>query len=261
MDDFKNEYEESQNIIVERNKAVEDTLYDEDKVEVTNDEIVVSPNKKNKKPKNKFSFKKLTKKQKIIFIVSISLILIAIVFVILYFAVLKPKKAPKKDNTPSVVIEKDNYIYNDGTLTFLSKEHKKLGNYECENKDEEKCFVANYANENNTDLPKYLDENEEVLNRRSQIYNDNYVFVQDGEVIYLYDISKKEKIGEYKLIKIGETQKKVVAYKDKDDKYGLLDLTNENKNLTNTLYDYIDIYNLFFLINIFSVVSIYMIII
>ncbi len=244
MDDFKNEYEESQNIIVERNKAVEDTLYDEDKVEVTNDEIVVSPNKKNKKPKNKFSFKKLTKKQKIIFIVSISLILIAIVFVILYFAVLKPKKAPKKDNTPSVVIEKDNYIYNDGTLTFLSKDDKKLGNYECENKDEEKCFVANYANENNTDLPKYLDENEEVLNRRSQIYNDNYVFVQDGEVIYLYDISKKEKIGEYKLIKIGETQKKVVAYKDKDDKYGLLDLTNENKNLTNTLYDYIDIYKI-----------------
>ena len=31
MDDFKNEYDDSTNVIVEINKNVEDTLYDEDK--------------------------------------------------------------------------------------------------------------------------------------------------------------------------------------------------------------------------------------
>ena len=74
MDDFKNEYDDSTNVIVEINKNVEDTLYDEDKVSIEDDEMVVTKEKKKKPQKNKkkFYFKNLTKKQKIIFIVSIS---------------------------------------------------------------------------------------------------------------------------------------------------------------------------------------------
>ena len=42
MDDFKNEYDDSNNVIVEINKNVEDTLYDEDKVSIEDDEMVVT---------------------------------------------------------------------------------------------------------------------------------------------------------------------------------------------------------------------------
>ena len=34
MDDFKNEYDDSTNVIVELNKNVEDTLYDEDNSDI-----------------------------------------------------------------------------------------------------------------------------------------------------------------------------------------------------------------------------------
>lgn len=94
MDDFKNEYDDSTNVIVELNKNVEDTLYDEDKVSIEDDEMVITKEKKKKPQKNKkkFSFKNLTKKQKIIFIVSISLIILVIAFILVYFLVIKKDK-------------------------------------------------------------------------------------------------------------------------------------------------------------------------
>ena len=51
MDDFKNEYDDSTNVIVEINKNVEDTLYDEDKVSIEDDEMVVTKEKKKKPQK------------------------------------------------------------------------------------------------------------------------------------------------------------------------------------------------------------------
>ena len=88
-------------------------------------------------------------------------------------------------------MEKDNYIYNNGTLKFLDKDDKTIGDYECENKDENKCYVAYLTSENNTDLPVYLDEKESPLQRRSQIYNNKYVFVQDGDIINLYNSTRR----------------------------------------------------------------------
>ena len=54
MDDFKNEYDDSTNVIVEINKNVEDTLYDEDKVSIEDDEMVITKEKKNKPQKEVF---------------------------------------------------------------------------------------------------------------------------------------------------------------------------------------------------------------
>ena len=42
---------------------------------------------------------------------------------------------------------------------------------------------------------------------QNYIYNNNFVFVQDGNYISLYDIAKKEKKGTYETIKNGETSK------------------------------------------------------
>ena len=77
MDDFNIDNEEKQNVIIEINKDVEDTLYDEDRVvSEENDTLVVTNNKKNNKKKNKkkFSWNNLTKKGKIIFISIVSVI-------------------------------------------------------------------------------------------------------------------------------------------------------------------------------------------
>lgn len=53
----------------------------------------------------------------------------------------KDKKVDDNKEKP-VIDEKDNYIYNNGTLKFLDKDDKTIGDYECENKDENKCYVA-----------------------------------------------------------------------------------------------------------------------
>ncbi len=245
MDDFKNEYDDSTNVIVEINKNVEDTLYDEDKVSIDDDEMVVTKEKKKKPQKNKkkFSFKNLTKKQKIIFIVSICLIVLVIAFILIYFLVIKKDKKDLDNKVIPVIVEKDNYIYNNGTLKFLDKDDKTIGEYDCENKDENKCFVAYLTNENNTDLPIYLDEKESPLQRRSQIYNNKYVFVQDGETINLYNFVDKKKEGSYKTIKVGSTKENIVAYTDEKDKYGVISINDKVNELVKAKYDYIDIYN------------------
>lgn len=245
MDDFKNEYDDSTNVIVEINKNVEDTLYDEDKVSIDDDEMVVTKEKKKKPQKNKkkFSFKNLTKKQKIIFIVSICLIVLVIAFILIYFLVIKKDKKDLDNKVTPVIVEKDNYIYNNGTLKFLGKDDKTIGEYDCENKDENKCFVAYLTNENNTDLPIYLDEKESPLQRRSQIYNNKYVFVQDGETINLYNFVDKKKEGSYKTIKVGSTKENIVAYTDEKDKYGVISINDKVNELVKAKYDYIDIYN------------------
>ena len=245
MDDFKNEYDDSTNVIVEINKNVEDTLYDEDKVSIEDDEMVVTKEKKKKPQKNKkkFSFKNLTKKQKIIFIVSICLIVLVIAFILIYFLVIKKDKKDLDNKVIPVIVEKDNYIYNNGTLKFLDKDDKTIGEYDCENKDENKCFVAYLTNENNTDLPIYLDEKESPLQRRSQIYNNKYVFVQDGETINLYNFVDKKKEGSYKTIKVGSTKENIVAYTDEKDKYGVISINDKVNELVKAKYDYIDIYN------------------
>ena len=247
MDDFNIDNEEKQNVIIEINKDVEDTLYDEDRVvSEENDTLVVTNNKKNNKKKNKkkFSWNNLTKKDKIIFISIVSVIVLIIIFIIIYFVFIKKPKEIEKPIKEDVIIEKDNYIYKNGTLEFLDKDDKVIGVYECENKDEEKCFVAYYSNENLSDLPKYVDQNSKQINRLSTIYNNNFVFIQDGKFISLYDISKKDKFGTYESINKGETSDNLIAFKDDKGKYGLLEISNDKYTvLFEGKYNYLEIYN------------------
>ena len=49
----------------------------------------------------------------------------------------KGKKEPKKE----VIIKKSSYTYENGNLVF-SDNDKKLGKYECKNKDPKKCFLS-----------------------------------------------------------------------------------------------------------------------
>ena len=69
MDDLNLDNDDKQNVIIEINKSVEDTLYDEDQIVSEENTLIVKKDKKKKnkvnKNKKKFSWKNLTKKEKI----------------------------------------------------------------------------------------------------------------------------------------------------------------------------------------------------
>ena len=202
--------------------------------------------KKEKKPKRKLKeiWHSWSKRKKIIVIVSFVLVLIAIIALILFLILKDDKKEDKKPDTPEVIVEKDNYIYRDGTLVFLDQNDKEIGSYECENKSEELCFVSPYSNEDNFDGEKNVYEDESLIERPSAIYQNHYVFVFDNESIedeniILYNIKDEKKEDTYSLIKGFSDSDFVIAKNDKN-KYGAFSFSSEG--ITEVLqfsYDYL----------------------
>ena len=129
---------------------------------------------KNKK-ENKLvcAWKQMPKKKKIILIVILSLIIILVVGLILFFAL------HKEQTGPSVILQEDNYRYENGKLVFLNKDKNEIGTYECEHKDENLCYVAYYKDEDNLDIDVYKNEDDSSYLKRSLIYKDNFVFITD----------------------------------------------------------------------------------
>lgn len=218
--------DENNNLIVELDKAKEDTLYDEDKVfntvEYTEEILDITPpvdkKEKKKKPKKEFFWNKMSKKAKIITIASICLAVLLIILLLLYFMVWKkPKKEEPKNE---VIVKKSSYIYENGKLKFIEKD-KTLGTYNCKNKDPKKCYIAKFTNEDEFEFPIYQNENGKNLDKESKVYAKKYVFVNDGDEIVFYDLSKKEKIDTFKLIKTGEIDKDLVIVKNPEGKYAL----------------------------------------
>ena len=236
----KNEEEkqgEKQNEIVEidENEEITNTQYDIP-------EVVDEGNKK-KKEKKPSKWKELPKKTKIIIIVSICVVLLIILIVVLYFLVFKnDEETPSRPEEPMVILEKDNYRYEDGKLIFIDEDKNELGEYECTNKDEELCYVAYYSNEDDFDVDRHVYQSGIPVDFRSDIILDNYVFIydnttrKDGNVI-LYDI-KNDSSEEYALVKEVSTDKVIV--KDLEDNYGVLTFTEDSiDNLLDFDYDYI----------------------
>ncbi len=240
----KNEEEgKDKNEIVEidENEEITNTQYDLPEVTDPEDR---KKKKKEKKSKGPSKWSKLTKKQKIVIIMSIVIVLLIIVVVLLYFLVFrKDDETPKKPEEPIVIVEKDNYRYEDGKLIFIDEEKNELGEYSCENQDEELCYVAYYSNEDEFDVSKNVYENGIPVDFRSDILLDNYVFIYDNTQIEdgnvkLYDIQNKEIIEEYQLVK--EVSEDKVIVEDLEDNYGILAFTaDDTSNLIDFEYDYI----------------------
>lgn len=214
-------------IEIDENEEVSNTQYDMEQVNMPK-------GKKEKKSSN-------VDKKKIIIIVSIVLVILIITSILLYFLVFKKDKAPDKSKDPVVVIEKDNYRYEDGKLIFIDNDKNELGSYTCENKSENLCYVANFSNEDSFDSFKRVYENGLPINNRTDIILDNYVFVYDnmkkenGNII-IYDINKEKVLDTISLVK--EVKDNKVIFK-KDNKYGLIEITEKeiNENIKNS-YDY-----------------------
>ena len=192
---------------------------------------------KPKKKKKPSKWSKLSKKKKIIIIVSASLLLLVILGIILYFVF---KKDTNENSEPLVVIEKDNYRYEDGKLVFIGSDKEKLGSYTCENKKETLCYVAYYADEDDFDIDKKVDESGNPIDNRSDILQDNFVFIYDNNKkedgkIFLYDIKKGKKIDTYSLVK---EVKENYAIVKKDNEYTLIEALNKKIETFTDTYEY-----------------------
>lgn len=218
------------NSIVEINNDIEDTLYDNDKVVVDDttkeEQIIVKPPKKHRK---------LSKKGIIIIITGI-ILLLAIIGIIVYFVFFKDNKQEEKNKEPEkVVIQKDNYTYEDGILKIKNTSGSEIGSYECVDKDIDKCYVAYLTNEDDNDMPKYIDEDGNLLNLRSSVYYNRFAFVFDENKIKLYDLIDKESLQDLELIKTPDSKSSLVVAKNLEGKYGVLEMTSEK---VNTLLDF-----------------------
>lgn len=238
------------NVIKEKNEVVDFT----NPVEVLSDideENVIEEDKKEKESKSKKKKVKKFRFNPISFWLKLSVIkkVISVIPLVLFIIVgliflLKDDKKPTKEKTKDIIVEADNYRYKNGTLVLLGSDKKELGTYECVNKDEKKCFVAYQSNEDDFSGNIYQKETGEKLNFRSKIVNDNYVFIVDNKKgalddIILYSLKSKSKIDEYKLVKQYNANKNIVILKDKDSKYGVLDLSEDTpKTLINFVYSF-----------------------
>lgn len=229
------------------NEEVEVSFEDElnDELSVQDENPKKSKKNKEKNKENIFKkfiswFKGLSKKKKIIFITCSSLAFLLLVGLIAFLIL--NNNDDKKVIKEEVVLEKDNYRYENGKLVFL-EDDKDIGTYECIDKDVKKCYVAYLDNEADTfDHETNLDSDDKILNKRSKIYLSNYVFVYDDGKILLYNI-KDEKVEEkFNSIKAYDTEKDYVVIEDKDEKFGVI-LFDENtyEYQINAYYDYLGI--------------------
>ena len=196
-----------------------------------------------KKKKNRRSLKEvwngLTKKKKIAIIVSSILILLLIIGIIVYFVFFR-KDEEEKPKEEEVIVEKDNYRYENGKLIFLDKSDKEIGSYECTNKDSEKCFVAklDYSNDSFDRVLNVYEDGTEIT-KNSQIYYDNIVFINDGDKIFIYNISNKESD-----LTLKSTEENLVVVEDNENKYGLLKVKEDGYDyLIKPIYDNLGIVN------------------
>ena len=207
---------------------------EEELLDVPQEVIIDKPKKK----KKECWLKKLNKKQRIIIVVG-GILLVLLIIALVLFLVFKSKKTENTD----IILQADNYRYENGTLFFLDSEKKELGSYECENKDEKTCYVAYFEKENDFDIDQIVYEDDTPYLQRSIIFDNNFVFVYDGKIV-LYDIKNQEIKSEYESIKKYKDDAVIVSLKESSElKYGVLSFKDGEINTDRkTEYDYIGYY-------------------
>ena len=170
-------------------------------------------------------WKSLDKKKKII-VICVAVVLVLLIAVGIFFLV-SGNDGPL-DDTPDVILESDNYRYENGTLIFLDGDSE-IGRYECEHKDETLCEVSYLTNDDAFDQTRMVDENGNDLTLRSQIYHNRYVFVTDREStdterIILYDMQENSTVQELK--SVASYDDNYVALENTDNYYGLAQIND-----------------------------------
>ncbi len=237
MNDFDNEIIE----INDDENAVKENTLEEDKVLPSKENMV-------KKPKRsiKDKWNGLSKKKKIIIIVSIILVILVGVGITLYFTIFKKDDEVLEEKPKDVILEKDNYRYENGELVFLNLSDREIGRYECKNKNVDDCYVAksDYSTDQFERIININEENTEII-KNSPIYDNNFVFVKDGEKLFLYNMQTKEEDLDLKSIKNYSTKDNLVVIEDENSKYGLIKITEAGfEYLIRPSYDNLGVVNL-----------------
>ena len=227
--EYQNEFDDQMNDSDLIFKTVVNTKEELQKENQEDEPIIVedddSSNKKNKKNlfKNlKDKWNSLTKKKKILIISGIILLLI-LISVGLFFLLKKDKTLEK--NEPDVILMKDNYKYENGKLVFFEND-KELGTYECENKDENLCKMADVNNSDNFLGPINVDEKGEKLVVPAKIYKERFVFIVDhkdenDKSIKLYDLFENKTLKTVFDLKSYDEYADYVVLKNEESLYGL----------------------------------------
>lgn len=229
---------------LEMEGALKETFSDKKLEEITPPSNIEESLKKEKKSiKDKWA--SLSKKKKIIIISSIVVFLILIIILVIFLCTRKKdENVPKKPEAPIQIVDKDSYIYRDGTLIFLNDKEEEIGSYTCENKNEKLCYVVNYA-EDNFDEARNVYQNGDKISRLSVVYLEKYVFISDSSkendgniAIYNIKTNEKEK-GIYSLVK-GDKNSNLVILKNDKDKYGAISFSSdEYKTVLDFTFDYL----------------------
>ncbi|MBE6156781.1 MAG: hypothetical protein E7161_03450 [Firmicutes bacterium] len=233
-----------------------DFNYDNEIIEISSDDTENSPkveeviaNKPTAPQKNKNSLKEkwddLSKVAKTGIIIGIIVVVLLIIAVCIYFIIFKNEKGPEVPTEEPVILEKDNYRYENGKLIFLDKNEREIGTYECIDKDAEKCYVAKLDfSSDEFDRVTSIKKTGEEIEKNSQIYIDNFVFIYDEAKISLYNMDKQESDLDLKTVKSYDTEKNLVVIEDTDSKYGLIEITSEGfEYLIRPSYDNLGILN------------------
>ncbi len=235
LDDIKEENELETEEVIEFSSETDDVI-DEEVMEK------VLPKKK-----KKFSLKKLSKKGKIILCAVAGVIFLAIVAVVLFLFVFN-KEEEKEEETkePDVILEKNNYRYENGVLIFLDKNDLEIGKYECINKDTDICMTGSYTQDLSLDVNNYMNEENEVLSFDIPIFNERYVVIKDSEEeeLIVYDLVNESEVGKFSEIKRYQDNK--VIAKNLEGKYGILSFEGEeSSNLVDFTYDFLGVNDLY----------------
>lgn len=216
-----------------------------DGIEKLTDDIKDVKTKKKLKDKIKDKWKSFSKKKKIGIIIISVIILLALIGLIV-FLIFNNKKDNKVYKKEDVILEADNYRYENGKLILLDDKNKEIGKYSCKNKDEKLCYVANYEKDEKIDNPKKIDEEGNILDTRSMIINNRYAFIHDSkkedeEKINLYDLKDNKVLEEYNTVKY--INDKYAIVKDYTGSYGIIELGDEVTNKIQFNYDNLAILN------------------
>ncbi len=216
-------------------------LEDDDDDEITEDDGLLG--------KLIVKWKALSKKKKRLIIAGTIIGLIVLIALIIFLILVltgdkEEKPAPKQEEVKEEVIPVivDNYYYKEGKLYFLKEDNSELGSYECTNKDDKLCYVDVNLVSDNFDVARLESNDGSAKNQRLPIYEDNYVFVFDnkeekGTEVILYSIKEEKEIARYLDVKAFSDN--YVIVKDKDEKYGLIQIQNGVNEIIKPQYKYL----------------------
>ncbi len=213
--------------VEEANKEVDNATL---KSEINADTFFTPPTKVTLKDKIKNWWKKLNKKQKIMVLSGI----IVFIFAIVLGVVLLIKNLTKEEEyvePPEVIVQEENYRYENGVLIFLNNKKEEIGRYTCENQNENLCFVTYYSTEDLFDVEQKIYENNEKVKSRSSIILDTYVFINDNPKsedtkIRLYNMKENRIENVYQLVKKVDANKTIV--KNEEGLYGVIELNADS---------------------------------